>query len=90
MRLSAGVTPLLGPEAFRVRLPAGVFLMPNFVDEGIVETCANCGVTGEHDVHIEIVDEGNWSNRPAYGREPYRVSTCGACGAVSRLRVNGM
>ena len=52
------------------------------------ESCDRCGHETPHEVRIEIRTESSESENAEYSREPYRVSTCIACGGVSITRMN--
>ncbi len=57
-------------------------------ERGFVETCKTCGVTGTHDVRIEIQMENPDSPYAGQSREPYRITTCHECGSVNEQRMN--
>ncbi|WP_129115844.1 DUF7835 family putative zinc beta-ribbon protein [Halegenticoccus tardaugens] len=55
---------------------------------GVVELCEYCGRETEHEVSIEIVTESQKETNAEFSKEPYRISTCRACGNSTRLRMN--
>ncbi|WP_458208998.1 DUF7835 family putative zinc beta-ribbon protein [Haladaptatus sp. NG-SE-30] len=56
--------------------------------EGVEEHCDNCSKETTHRVAIEIRTENERPKTSAFSREPYRISTCAACGMESSRRMN--
>ncbi len=54
----------------------------------MTERCERCGRETPHTVEIEIRTESDQPHNMGYSREPYRVSTCRACGEETALRMN--
>lgn len=54
----------------------------------VSEPCEACDRVTPHRVAVEILTESSKPENAEYSREPYRVSTCGECGAVTRTRMN--
>lgn len=55
------------------------------------EYCETCDRETHHEVAIEIREEApadTPDDRAAFSREPYRVTTCTACGAERSQRMN--
>lgn len=55
---------------------------------GVVEYCDDCDDEMPHAVQIELRFENTSGENAAYSREPYRVSECHTCGAVTSIRMN--
>lgn len=54
----------------------------------MLEPCERCGRETPHQVRIEIRTESRKPENAQFSREPYRVSTCVACGTESVIRMN--
>jgi hypothetical protein len=52
------------------------------------ERCEDCAGETPHTVHIELKTESDKRENAAFSREPYRVATCGYCGATTSQRMN--
>jgi hypothetical protein len=63
-------------------------LNPTSVDGDVKEECTECGRDTPHAVAIEIRTESQKRENAAFSREPYRVSTCRACGTEQAIRMN--
>lgn len=57
-------------------------------DDHFAESCEECARETPHDVRIELKTESDKRENAAYSREPYRVATCGFCGATTSQRMN--
>lgn len=51
------------------------------------EVCASCDRETEHEVSVQILEEGRGDNAQ-YSREPYRVKECQRCGEKTQKRMN--
>jgi hypothetical protein len=57
--------------------------------DGQTEYCDDCERDTEHAVQIEIRQEGDpVEDAVGFSREPYRVTTCRACGSEKATRMN--
>jgi hypothetical protein len=56
--------------------------------DGITEQCGNCEESTPHDVSLELRVESDEEVNSEFSREPYRVATCGTCGAETVTRMN--
>jgi hypothetical protein len=61
---------------------------PSTGDGTVLEECHDCERETSHSVSIEIRTESKKRKNAAFSREPYRVSTCRACGTERALRMN--
>jgi len=57
-------------------------------DERMAETCEECNRETPHEVRIQLLTESKKDKNAQFSREPYRVSTCRACGAEETVRMN--
>ena len=57
-------------------------------NDDMLEPCESCGHETPHDVRIEIRTESTKRQNAEFSREPYRITTCVACGDESALRMN--
>ena len=58
-------------------------------DDGtMTERCETCERKTPHDVSIRLRTESQRTENAEYSREPYRVTTCRACGTERTLRMN--
>ena len=57
-------------------------------DERMAETCEECNRETPHEVRIRLLTESKKEKNAQFSREPYRVSTCRACGAEETVRMN--
>lgn len=57
-------------------------------DDHFDERCEDCARNTPHVVRIELKTESEKRENAAFSREPYRVSTCGYCGATTAQRMN--
>ena len=57
-------------------------------DERMSETCEECNRETPHEVRIQLLTESKKDKNAQFSREPYRVSTCRACGAEETVRMN--
>ena len=56
--------------------------------DGVTEHCPACGRETSHTVEVEIRTESEKEQNAQFSREPYRVSTCRACGEERTQRMN--
>lgn len=56
--------------------------------DGLAEHCEHCGGVTTHRVSVELRTENEGGANAAFSREPYRVTTCRACGEETSQRVN--
>ncbi len=56
--------------------------------QAMVELCDNCERETSHDVSVEIRTESKKRENAEFSREPYRVTTCQACGKERSQRMN--
>ena len=59
-------------------------------DERMAEECGECNRKTPHEVHIQLLTESQKEENAQFSREPYRVSTCRACGAEETVRMNNV
>ena len=59
-------------------------------DERMAEKCGECNRKTPHEVHIRLLTESQKEKNAQFSREPYRVSTCRACGAEETVRMNNV
>ena len=59
-------------------------------DERMAEKCGECNRETPHEVHIQLLTESQKEENAQFSREPYRVSTCRACGAEETVRMNNV
>ena len=52
------------------------------------EECDSCGRETQHSVSVELRTESQKQENAEFSREPYRVTTCRACGETRSLRMN--
>jgi ribosomal protein L37E len=52
------------------------------------EHCEACGRDTQHSVSVEIRTESGKAENAEFSREPYRVTTCVACGSERSQRMN--
>ena len=57
-------------------------------DERMAETCEECNRETPHEVRIQLLTESKKDENAQFSREPYRVSTCRACGSQETVRMN--
>ena len=57
-------------------------------DDRMAETCEECNRETPHEVRIQLLTESKKDNNAQFSREPYRVSTCRACGVEETVRMN--
>lgn len=57
-------------------------------DDGMAETCSQCGRETAHDVCIQLRTESRKQENAEFSREPYRVATCLVCGSEESVRMN--
>ena len=57
-------------------------------DERMAEKCEECNRETPHEVCIRLLTESKNEKNAQFSREPYRVSTCRACGAEETVRMN--
>ena len=56
----------------------------------MAEECGECNRKTPHEVHIQLLTESQKEENAQFSREPYRVSTCRACGAEETVRMNNV
>jgi hypothetical protein len=54
----------------------------------MTELCESCGSETAHEVAVELRTESSQSENAEFSREPYRVTTCRACGEETSQRMN--
>ena len=54
----------------------------------LTERCSECDARTPHTVSIELKTESTKRTNRAFSREPYRVTTCLACGETRAQRMN--
>ena len=59
-------------------------------DERMAETCEEFNRETPHEVRIRLLTESKKEKNAQFSREPYRVSTCRACGAEETVRMNNV
>jgi|AntRauTorcE11898_2_1112593.scaffolds.fasta_scaffold22105_3 hypothetical protein len=52
------------------------------------ELCTRCERETTHTVSLQLVTESDNPDNAAFSREPYRISTCLACGEQTAVRMN--
>jgi hypothetical protein len=57
-------------------------------DEGMSESCTECGRETPHEVSIQLLTESRKEENAEFSREPYRVATCRVCGTEETVRMN--
>ncbi len=57
-------------------------------DSTMAETCETCGDETPHEVGIRLLTESREAKNAEFSREPYRVTTCRACGTETLTRMN--
>ena len=56
--------------------------------QAISESCDECGRETPHEVSVQIRTESKKRENAEFSREPYRVTTCQACGEEESQRMN--
>ena len=73
---------------YRSRSYERVTMATRMDDERMAEKCEECNCETPHEVCIQLLTESKNETNAQFSREPYRVSTCRACGAEETVRMN--
>ena len=78
------------PVASRPLDPLTIMVTTATADNQHSERCENCDAMTPHEVTVKLVTESEADSNAVFSREPYRVTKCQQCGAMTKQRANNM